>query len=557
MLQNRGDVMAMTTSRVKTVCSIQVKVILTCAFLQFSAGSFGHGAEPHGDALELGEEALGSVHFETTCKDAVTDDFDRAVALLHSFWYAAAIEAFEALLRTDPDCAMAEWGIALAHWGNPLATKRASEMLAKGAKAVERGQSLASKSPREQRYLDAVAELYTDFMTTSDRTRALAYEKAMARLAADYPEDREATIFYAVSLNGTADLLDKSYGNLLKAAELLEPEFERQPNHPGIAHYIIHSYDVPALVDRALKAARKYASIAPAAPHALHMPSHTFTRLGYWRDSIETNMRSEQAALKAGSPGEALHALDYMTYALLQTARDTEALAAQGRAAETIRLLDPSDRYAATGAYAAAATPARVALETKDWTTASRLELQTVRDEAYINAITYYARGIGAAHLGDVAAARNAVAALEAAEQATPNQYWSGRVAIKRTILEARIAQAMGDSDTALSTMWLAAKLDDESEKSARSPGPEAPARELLGQLLLELGRPGEARKAFEQSLARDPRKFHSVYGAALAAEQSGDREAATRLYQQLLENCECEGAGRDEIRHAVDFLKG
>ena len=549
--------MAMTTSEFKTACRSQLQTMLACTFLLFSAGSFGHGAEPHGDALDLGEEALGSVHFETSCKAAVADDFNRAVALLHSFWYSAAIEAFEELLRTDPDCAMAEWGIALAHWGNPLATKRAKEMLAQGAKAVERGQSRATKSPREQMYLDAVAELYTDFMTTSDRERAQRYEQAMARLAADYPDDREATIFYAVSLNGTADLLDKSYKNLLMAAELLEPEFEKQPNHPGIAHYIIHSYDVPALVERALEAARKYASIAPAAPHALHMPSHTFTRLGYWRDSVETNIRSEQAALKAGSPGEALHALDYMTYALLQTARDSEALAAQGRAADTIKLLDPADRYAATGAYAAAAIPARVALETKDWKTASQLEPQTLRDEAYINAITYYARGIGASYLGDLEAARKAVAALEAAEQATANKYWSGRVAIKRTILEARIAMAMGDGDKALSTMQLAATLDDESEKSARSPGPEAPARELLGQLLLELGRPAEALKEFEKSLARDPRKFHSVYGAALAAEQSGDREAATRLYQQLIENCECEGAGRSEIRHAQDFLKG
>ena len=471
----------------KNIRAVHRPFVVACALSLLSPPGFGHGSEPHGDATDLDEAAIGSVEFETTCRDSVDEQFNRSVALLHSFWYSAEIEAFEEVLRIDPDCAIAQWGIAMAHWGNPLATKRGKEMLARGAKAVERGQSLATKSPREQQYLDAVAELYADYLTTSDRERALRYEKAMERLAADYPDDPEATIFYAVSLNGTADLLDKSYKNLLKAAALLEPAFEQQPNHPGIAHYIIHSYDVPALVDRALDAARKYASIAPAAPHALHMPSHTFTRLGYWRDSIETNIRSEQAALKAGSPGEALHALDYMTYALLQTAQDSRAAEAQSRAAETIKLLDPADRYAATGAYAAAAIPARVALETKDWVAASQLEPQTLRDEAYINAITYYARGIGAAHLGDLKAAQQAVVALEAAEQATSNAYWSGRVTIKKTILEARIAMAMGDHDKALSTMRQAAMLDDESEKSARSPGPDAPARELLGQMLLEL----------------------------------------------------------------------
>lgn len=525
-----------------------------CAFV--SAGSFGHGSEPHGDATKLDEAAIGSVHFETSCAEAVKGPFNRAVALLHSFWYSAAIEAFEAVLRTDPDCAMAEWGIALSHWGNPLATKRNTDMLAQGAAAVRRGRSLATRSAREQLYLDAVAELYADYATTTDRARAERYEAAMERLAARYPDDPEATIFYAVSLNGTADLLDKSYGNLLKAAKLLEPAFEKWPNHPGVAHYLIHSYDVPALVERALGAARKYAAIAPAAPHALHMPSHTFTRLGFWQDSIETNLRSEQAALSAGSPGEALHALDYMTYAFLQTAQDSGALAARSRASDVARMLDPADRYAATGAYAAAAIPARVALERKDWNAAAALQPQTIRDEGYIRAITYYARGMGAAHLGRIDAASKAVEELAAAQDETPNAYWAGRVAIKKTILEARLAMATGNSDKALELMQRAAELDDLSEKSARSPGPEAPARELLGQLLLELGRPEAAREAFRRSLVRDPRKFHSVFGAALSAEKTGDIAAATDLYHQLVETCSSEeAAGRSEVRHAREFL--
>ncbi|MEM7541780.1 MAG: hypothetical protein AAF384_09345 [Pseudomonadota bacterium] len=533
-----------------------MKNLIAVIFVLTPLASFAHGSEPHGDAAELDEAAIGAVHFQTSCSKAVETKFNRAVALLHSFWYAAAIDTFEDVLQNDPSCAMAEWGIALSHWGNPLATKRGKAMLAKGAEAAARGRALAAQSERERMYIDAVSALYTDFLTTTDLDRGRNYEKAMARLAAAYPDDPEATIFYAISLNGTADLLDKSYKNLLKAAELLEPAFEKWPNHPGIAHYLIHSYDVPALVERALDAARKYASIAPAAPHALHMPSHTFTRLGFWRDSIETNIRSEKAALEAGSPGEALHALDYMTYALLQTAQDSKAVAAQTRAAETLKLLDPLDRYAATGAYAAAAIPARVALERKDWETASQLKPQTVRDEAYINAITDYARGIGASHLGDLEMARAAVAALEAAEQATSSAYWSGRVTIKKTIVQARIAMAMGEANEALATMQLAAKLDDESEKSARSPGPEAPARELLGQLLLELDRPQDALAEFNKSLQRDPRKFHSVFGAALAAEQSGDLATATTFYRQLMENCACENAERPEILHARAFLQ-
>ena len=535
---------------------LRARVMVAGALSLLSFGSFGHDSEPHGAMPDLGAEAIGSVHFEITCVDAAKGKFNRAVALLHSFWYSAAIQAFEDVLLTDPNCAMAEWGIAMSHWSNPLATKRSPAMLARGAQAVDRGRSLTTKSPRERMYLDAVAELYKDFLNTSDLDRARRYEGAMERVAARYPHDPEAAIFYAISLNGTADLLDKSYANLLKAADLLEPAFEKWPDHPGVAHYLIHSYDVPALVERAIGAARKYASIAPAAPHALHMPSHTFTRLGFWRDSIETNLRSEKAALRAGSPGEALHALDYMTYALLQTGQDLRAIQAQARASETAKSLDPADRYAVTGAYAAAAIPARIALERKDWKSASALQTQSIRDEGYINAITYYARGIGAAHLGNIDAALAATEELRSAEKSAPNQYWSGRVEIKRKILEARIEIARGNRDRALETMQVAAELDDISEKSARSPGPEAPARELLGQLFLELGRPQDALVEFRKSLVRDPRKFHSIFGAALAAEKSGDTTAATDLYRELVDMCDSQEAdARTEVQHAKAFL--
>jgi hypothetical protein len=266
-------------------------------------------------------EQLGTVHFATSCDPRVEKAFDRGIALLHSFWFSAAIKTFEGVLAQDPACAMAHWGIAMSWWGNPFGAFRSPQALENGSKAVEKAKSIGARTPREDAYIAAVEALYRDYATVDQRTRTVNYERAMERVAANHADDPEARIFYALALDQTALPTDKTYANLLKAAGMLEKEFSKQPEHPGVAHYIIHSYDVPALAGRALDAARRYGKIAPAAPHALHMPSHTFTRLGHWQESIDSNLASAAAARKDNAASEELHALDYQAYAYLQTAQ--------------------------------------------------------------------------------------------------------------------------------------------------------------------------------------------------------------------------------------------
>src|SRR6266853_2620147 len=268
-------------------------------------------------------ENLGKVQFSTSCSRAAQPQFDRAVALMHSFQFARAIEAFNAILATDPSCAIAYWGIALSNWGNPFAAGlKPQAQLEKGLKAVEQARAAGAKTERERAYLEAVAHLFTDTANTDQRSRVLAYESAMATVSAAYPEDTEAAIFYALALAAAADPSDKTYARQLKAGKILEDLFVQYPNHPGLAHYIIHTYDVPPLAARAVGAARRYSEIAPSAPHALHMPSHTFTRVGYWQDSIDTNTAAAAAAKSEGQTAEELHASDYTVYAYLQTAQD-------------------------------------------------------------------------------------------------------------------------------------------------------------------------------------------------------------------------------------------
>jgi tetratricopeptide (TPR) repeat protein len=379
----------------------------------------------------------------------------------------------------------------------------------------------------------------------------------MENLARKYPEDPEARIFYAMALNGAADLMDKSYAKLFKAAEILEREYTAQPDHPGIAHYIIHTYDVPPLAARALPAARSYAKIAPAAPHALHMPSHTFTRLGYWNDSIETNIRSAVEAARAKSPGEVLHAYDYMVYAYLQTGQDRAAKETLDRAVEVGRQAESTTSgYGPAGVYALAAIPARYALERGDWRAAAALEVRRT-PTPFVDAISIYARALGGARAGDAAAARPDLKLLAAAGQAMARDgYWSQIVEVQRRAAEAWILLAEGKSAEALTLMRSAADLEDTTEKAAISPGPIAPARELLGEMLLELKNPKDARTAFEATVAKEPNRFRGVYGAARAAELTGDRAKAIQYYRQLLAIAPNADAGaRPEIAYARAFV--
>nr|MBA3949480.1 hypothetical protein [Acidobacteriota bacterium] len=399
-------------------------------------------------------EKLGKVHFETSCRPAGSAAFDRAVALLHSFSFSSSKRAFDAILADDPACAMAYWGVAMSEWGNPFAGMRSGAMLERGGAAAARGLATGSPTPRERNYLTAVAALYQDHATVGHRTRIVNYERAMEALHATYPDDREATAFYALAVNQTALPTDKTFANQLKAAALLEALEKTDPDHPGLAHYIIHAYDVPPLAPRAVDAARRYAAIAPDAPHALHMPSHTFTRLGLWRESIESNNASAAAARRAKSPGDELHAYDYLVYAYLQTAHDSDAkrvieIARAVGQANTAGGLGQGNVAApaggGVGAYALTAMPARYALERGQWTEAAQLqELQGATPA--VQAMTLFTRALGLARGGgDLVAARSDLATLVSLQQklAGNNQaYDAEQVEIQRRSVEAWILHA-------------------------------------------------------------------------------------------------------------------
>ena len=529
-----------------------------CALFMLPALAHAQHENEPAQETSRDDDALGTVHFETTCSADVQPRFNRAVALLHSFWFAVAIDGFNEVLELDPTCAIAAWGIAMAHWGNPLGSGRQPQMLVDGWSAVERAEAIGAKSARERGYIAAVAHLYTDHENTSDRSRGLAFETAMKALVAAYPDDSEAAIFYAMALNGTADLNDKTYAKQLEAAAILEAAYDDQPNHPGVAHYLIHTYDVPALADRAIDAARSYAAIAPAAPHALHMPSHTFTRLGYWQESIDTNIKAADAAIAADSPPEALHAMDYMIYGYLQTGQDAAAREVVGRMNEIRDGIDAGSGYGVAGFYAVAAIQARYTLERRDWEAAAGLDVLRTATP-FVDAIVYFARAMGAARSGDPSRAREDVAQLgRARDTLGGNSYWATKVDIHREVAEAWIAFAEGATDDALATMRRAADREDQTEKSAISPGPVAPARELLGQMLLEAGRNEAALDAFQATTAKEPGRFRGIYGAARAAELTGNRELARRFYTTLLEVAErADDGGRPEIAQAEAFLTG
>jgi hypothetical protein len=478
--------------------------------------------------------------------------------MLHSFWFSAAIKAFQDVASKDPACAMSQWGIAMSWWGNPFGGFRTPKAIEDGAAAVQNAKAANAKTERERDYIAAVELLYKDAGTVDQRTRTLAYEKAMEQVAAKYTEDPEARIFYALSLDQTNLPTDKTYANLLKAAGILEKEFATQPDHPGIAHYIIHSYDVPSLAPRALDAAQRYAKIAPDAPHALHMPSHTFTRVGYWQESIETNIASAAAARKDKAPSEELHALDYQTYAYLQTAQDQAAK----KVLEQIPAIGAQIQMNAAGAaapapagwFAMAAIPARYALERNDWAGAAKLTPQET-PFPWINAVTYFARALGAARSGNPAAAAKdmeTLNALAAKLKEAKDAYWTSQVEIQSKGASAWIALAEGKKDEGLALMRQAVAMEDLTEKSAISPGPIKPARELLGEMLLEMGKPAEALAEFEATMKKEPNRFRGVYGAAVAAERSSDKAKAKTYYAQLLKICEKgDKGGRPELEAA------
>jgi hypothetical protein len=491
-------------------------------------------------------EKLGTVHFATSCNEVAQKEFDRAVALLHSFQFGRAVEGFTAVLAKDPTCGIAYWGIALSDWSNPFAPgMKDQSQLQAGRKSTERGETAATKTERERAYLAAVGKLYSHYESTPQRARLIAYRDAMGEVAAKYPEDHEAQIFYALGIAASEDPLDKTYAGRLKAGAILEKLFEEEPTHPGLAHYIIHTYDVPALAGRGLVAARRYSEIAPDAPHALHMPSHTFTRTGYWQESIDSNIAATAAARREGQTAEELHASDYEIYAYLQTGQDEAARRVLNSLPEIASRFDPKAMMSGAGGpsvgyFALAAIPARYALERRDWKQAAQLTLRET-PFPYTEAITWFARGWGAARLERAQAARESVAALKRIRDRllkAGENYWAQQVEIQEVTVAAWAALAAGKKEEALRQMKSAAELEDGTEKSAVTPGPLAPARELLAEMLLEMREPALALEQFEATLAKEPGRFRTLYGAAHAAQLSGSPEASQRFFGELLKVC-------------------
>jgi len=517
------------------------RVLSGCAIFLLAASGIAQEHQ-HGKG-----EKLGAVHFATSCSAEAQKQFDRAVALLHSFQFNHAIQGFNAALKSDPTCGIAHWGIALSQWSNPFgAAMKDKGQLQAGLESAERGKAAGAKTERERAYIAAVSRLYSKFESTPQQARVLAYRDAMENLASKYPDDEEAQIFYALALAAAEEPTDKTYAARLKAGAILEKLFRKEPDHPGLAHYIIHTYDVPPLAGKALTAARRYSDIAPDAPHALHMPSHTFTRVGYWQDSIESNRAAAAASRRVGQTAEELHASDYQVYAYLQTGQDEAARKVLETLPEIASRFDPSVVVSGAagpdaGYFALAAIPARYALERRDWRRAAELQPRET-PFPYTDAITWFARGIAAARLHDTARAQASVAALQEIRtrlEKAQQSYWAGQAEIQRLAVNAWSSLAQGSKDVALMMMKSAAEMEDATDKKAITPGPLAPARELFGEMLLEINQPAQALEQFEATLKKEPNRFRALYGAARAAQLSGNREASRRYFAELLKICE------------------
>ncbi len=512
---------------------------------------------------------VGKVSFETTCNSAANGLFQSGLSWLHSFEYEPAARLFAQAAAADPGCAIANWGIAASYY-HPLWAPPSAAELEKARAAVAKAQAAGAKSERERDYIAAIDTFYRDSDTLDHKIRALAYSDALGQLHRRYPDDREAAVFYALSLVavGTMDS-DPDFAKEKEAGAILNRVLAEAPDHPGVAHYLIHSFDYPQLADLALPAARRYAGIAPASPHAQHMPSHIFVRLGLWDEAVKSNLASEAAARAlakaqglADSSAERLHAMDYLAYGYLQAGQDSEAQ----RVLAELKAIKRADPPIFSVAYAATAIPARLALERRLWSEAAALELPaSVRDLAPLDqfkwgqAHVHFARAVGAARMGNAAAARDEVAklaALEAAIAVPAGTYdWRKQVAIERQVAEAWLAFAEGRKDDALTMMRRAADLDDATEKHPVTPGAILPAREQLGELLIELGQPRLALVEYEASLKRAPRRLAGLYGAARSARLAGETAKARSYFAELAELTAKGDASRAEIKEARSFV--
>jgi hypothetical protein len=503
-------------------------------------------------AQESSDQRLGTVHFAISCNETAQRRFDRAMRYQHSFWYSASKDIFEDVLKADPECGIAYWGVALSLLNNPHGAPPAPN-LPLGLAAIRKAKEIGAKTERERDYIDALALMYVDYDKVDRGTRVQAYLKAMEALAGRYPDDDEAQIAYAITLNVAASPADKTYANQLKGAAILEPIFKRQPQHPGVAHYLIHLYDYPPIAAKGLDAAERYSKIAPAAPHAQHMPSHIFTRVGYWKESIAANIASVKAAKADKSYGDQLHGQDYMVYAYLQLGEDGKARAVIDELAQAANI----NPEAQGGYFALAASPARYMVERGDWNGAAALEVRPTRF-AHVMAITHFARALGAARSGKPDAAKADIAKLAELRDKladAKDAYWAEQVDIQRQVASAWLLHAEGRSDEALKALSAAADAEDRTEKSPVTPGPLAPARELYGAMLLDRGMAKEALAAFEATLKKEPHRLGATLGAGHAAEKAGDAAKAAQHYRAAVALTDNADPVRSEIAAARAYV--
>ncbi|HEX9281192.1 MAG TPA: hypothetical protein VF878_01825 [Candidatus Udaeobacter sp.] len=522
---------------------------------------------------------VGKVTFPITCAPDVQPDFARGVALLHSFFYEEARRIFTSVAERDPKCAMAQWGIAMTWW-HPIWTPPTPDEMRAGKAAIEKAMSMKADTEREHGFITALNTYYNTPDSSSaapvgqschgpvgPRDRVIAYEKAMRQLRDKHPDDFEVQTFYAFAVlaTGYATPNDTSLSKQLEAAGMLEKLWKQDANHPGVVHYLIHSYDYPQFAKRGLAAAQNYDDIAPWVPHALHMPSHIFTRLGMWDESIEANRASAEASRayaamrhRDATEAEELHALDYMAYSYLQEAQDAEAKKIVDIAAK-VKKTNPELEFSA--AYALAAIPTRYAFERNDWAAAANLSIPNLPHWSsfpFMEALIEYGHALGRAHTGDVEGARKAIARMQQLRDTTKDtkfDYFKSHLDLQMQAASAWVAAAEGKRNDAIDMLRRAADSEDTLGKHPVSPGAFVPIREQLGTLLLETGQPKEAQREFEAALKIYPGRFRGLYGAAQAAELAGDNENASRYYTKLAAQTSKAGGSRQELNHVREFL--
>ena len=535
----------------KTACLLLLSVFF------FTLAAFAdddHDAHHH-EALT--ETQLGTVHFPVSCAESVQKPFARGVALLHSFWYEEAEKEFLEIANDDPHCAMAHWGVAMSLW-HQLWNEPDAKVIARGLSEATAGEKLTRKAtPREQGYLAAIAAFYSDSDKLDHAARAKAYSDAMRKVYESYPDDHEAATFYALSLLASEPHNDETFANRKQAAAILEKLFAIEPDHPGVAHYLIHSYDKPQLAQLGIPAARRYAQIAPAAPHALHMPSHIFARVGLWQDDINSNLASvaatrKTAAMGMGGEGHQFHAMDFLVYAYLQSGRESEAQ----KIIEEVKTMPPMHDMYGMGfdprTYALSEFPAIYDLELRHWSDAAALV--PVEGAHGSRSVTFWARAIGAARSGNVAQARQDLEQIEAVrKQMLADKNTDFAEAAEQDYQEASawIAHAEGRDDEAIATLRTLADKNDKLGDEPRT----IPAREMLADLLLETKHPQQALAEYQTDLKLNPNRFNALYGAARAAEEAGKQSDANEYYALLLKTCEGGSSTRPELSRAKELV--